>query len=245
MAQNLPSKIGKYEVLDILGQGGMGTVYKAVDPLIARLVAIKVIVADGIDDPELLKRFYREAKAVGNLQHPNIVIVYDLGEENKNPYLVMEYLDGEPLNKIIASRREFPLLQKLAIVAKVCRALSYAHQRDIVHRDVKPANVLLLKDRQVKLLDFGIARLGNSGYNQTETRKGQVMGTMSYMSPEQLNEEIVDGRSDVYSTGVVLFELLTYRLPFEASDLGSLIAKKMQGNPPPPLSRYIENYPPE
>jgi serine/threonine-protein kinase len=245
MAQNLPSKIGKYEVLEILGQGGMGTVYKAIDPLIGRLVAIKVIVADCIDNPELLKRFYREAKAVGNLQHPNIVIVYDLGEENKNPYLVMEYLDGEPLNTIIAGRRELPLVQKLAIIAKVCDALFYAHQRDIVHRDVKPANVMLLKDRQVKLLDFGIARLGNTGYNQTETRKGQVMGTMSYMSPEQLNEEIVDGRSDVYSTGVMLFELVTYKLPFEASDLASLIAKKMQGIPPPPLSKYIENYPPE
>jgi serine/threonine-protein kinase len=213
--------------------------------LIGRLVAIKVIVADYVDNPELLKRFYREAKAVGNLQHPNIVIVYDLGEENHNPYLVMEYLDGEPLNKIIASRRELSLLQKLGIVAKVCDALSYAHQRDIVHRDVKPANVLLLKNGQVKLLDFGIARLGKSGYTQTETRKGQVMGTMSYIAPEQLNEEIVDGRSDVYSTGVMLFELLTYRLPFEATDLGSLIVKKMQAGPPPSLSKYLENYPPE
>ena len=245
MAQNLPPKIGKYEVLEVLGQGGMGTVYKAVDPLIGRLVAIKVIVANYIDNPELLKRFYREAKAVGNLQHPNIVTVYDLGEENKNPYLVMQYLDGEPLNKIIAERRELPLLQKLTIIARVCDALFYAHQRDIVHRDVKPANVLLLKDGQIKLLDFGIARLGNSGYNQTETRKGQVMGTMSYMSPEQLNEEVVDGRSDVYSTGVMLFELMTSSLPFEASDLGSLIAKKMTGTPPPPLSKYLDTYPPE
>ena len=245
MAQNLPAKIGKYEVLEVLGQGGMGTVYKGVDPLIGRLVAIKVIVADYIDNPELLKRFYREAKAVGNLQHPNIVTVYDLGEENKNPYLVMQYLDGEPLNKIIAARRELPLLQKLGIIAKVCDALAYAHQRDIVHRDVKPANVMLLKDGQVKLLDFGIARLGNSGHWRTETQKGQVMGTMSYIAPEQLNEEIVDGRCDVYSTGVMLFELLTYRLPFESSDLGSLIAKKMEGGPPPSLSKYLENYPPE
>ncbi len=245
MAQNLPAKIGKYEVLEVLGQGGMGTVYKGVDPLIGRLVAIKVIVADYIDNPELLKRFYREAKAVGNLQHPNIVTVYDLGEENKNPYLVMQYLDGEPLNKIIAARRELSLLQKLGIIAKVCDALAYAHQRDIVHRDVKPGNVMLLKDGQVKLLDFGIARLGNSGHNQTETQKGQVMGTMSYIAPEVLNEEIADARSDVYSTGVMLFELLTYRLPFESTDLGSMIAKKMQGGPPPSLAKYFENYPPE
>ena len=245
MAQNLPSKIGKYEVLEVLGQGGMGTVYKGVDPLIGRLVAIKVIVADYTDNPELLKRFYKEARAVGNLQHPNIVIVYDLGEENKSPYLVMQYLDGEPLNKIIAERRELPLLQKLGIIAKVGDALAYAHERDIVHRDVKPANVLLLKDGQVKLLDFGIARLGQPGYNQTETRRVGVMGTMSYMAPEQLNEEIVDGRCDIYATGVMLYELLTYRLPFESADLGALIAKKMKGGPPPSLATYLENYPPE
>ncbi len=245
MVQNLPAKIGKYEVLEVLGEGGMGKVYKGVDPLIGRLVAIKVIVAAYIDNPELLKRFYREAKAVGNLQHPNIVTVYDLGEENKNPYLVMQYLDGEPLNKLIAARRELPLLQKLRIVAQVCDALAYAHQRDIVHRDVKPANVILLKDGQVKLLDFGIARLGTSGNSLTETKKGQVMGTMSYIAPEILNEEIADGRSDVYSTGVMLYELLTYRLPFESTELGSLIAKKMQGGPPPSLSKYLENYPPE
>src|SRR5664279_2783830 len=245
MAQNLPAKIGKYDVLEVLGEGGMGKVYKAVDPLIGRLVAIKVIIADCIDNPELLRRFYREAKAVGNLQHPNIVIVYDLREEDKNPYLVMEYLDGEALNKVIAQRRDLPLLEKLSIIAKICHALFCAHQRDIVHRDVKPANVMLLKDRQVKLLDFGIARLGNSGYNLTETQKGQVMGTMSYMAPEVLNEEIADGRSDVYSTGVMLFELLTYRLPFESTDLGSLIAKKMKGGPAPSLAKYFENYPPE
>ncbi len=245
MAQNLPAKIGKYEVLEVLGEGGMGKVYKGVDPVIGRLVAIKVIVAAYIDNPELLKRFYREAKAVGNLQHPNIVTVYDLGEENKNPYLVMQYLDGEPLNKLIAARRELPLLQKLRIVAQVCDALAYAHQRDIVHRDVKPANVILLKDGQVKLLDFGIARLGTSGNSLTETKKGQVMGTMSYIAPEILNEEIADGRSDVYSTGVMLYELLTYRLPFESTELGSLIAKKMQGGPPPSLGKYLENYPPE
>ncbi len=238
----IPTKIGKYEVLEVLGRGGMGTVYKCVDPLIGRLVAIKVIVAGYTDNPELLKRFYREAKAVGNLQHPNIVTVYDLGEENKNPYLVMQYLDGEPLNKIIAARRELPLLQKLGIIAKVGDALAYAHQRDIVHRDVKPANVLLLKDGQVKLLDFGIARLG---YGQNETRPGLVMGTMGYMSPEQLNGETVDGRSDVYSAGEMLFELLTYRLPFESADLGSMIAKKMKGGPPPPLATYLEDYPPE
>ena len=239
MASDPVKKIGKYDVVEVLGQGGMGAVYKAVDPRIGRTVAIKVIKGDFAENPELLKRFYREAQAVGNLQHPNIVIVYDLGEENGNPYLVMEYLDGMPLDKLIAVRQDLPMIQKLEIVIGVLNALHYAHKRNIVHRDVKPANVQLLKDGHVKLLDFGIAREGNLG----QTKTGQVMGTMTYMSPEQLNGEIVDGRSDVFSAGIMLFELLTYSLPFEAGDPTSLIVKRLRGDPPPPLSKYFENYP--
>ena len=155
----------------------MGAVYKAIDPRIGRTVAIKVIKADFAQDPELRRRFDTEAIAVGNLQHPNIVVVYEFGEEYGSPYLVMQYLDGTPLDKIIAQRQNLPVIQKLEIIIEVLNALHYAHQNGIIHRDVKPANVLLLKDGHVKLLDFGIARQGN--LNQTKT--GQMLGTMTYM----------------------------------------------------------------
>lgn len=236
-----PSKIGKYEVVEVLGEGGMGAVYKAIDPRIGRTVAIKVIKGDFAEDPELRRRFDTEAKAVGNLQHPNIVVVYDFGEDNGSPYLVMQYLDGTPLDKIIAQRQNLPIIQKLEIVIEVLNALDYAHKHNVVHRDVKPANVQLLKDNHIKLLDFGIAREGNLG----QTKTGQLMGTMWYMSPEQLNGVPVDGRSDVYSTGIMLFELLTYSLPFEARDSTALIVQRLRGDPPPPLSKYFENYPTE
>ncbi len=236
-----PAKIGKYEITDVIGEGGMGAVYKATDPRIGRTVAIKVIKGDFSDNPELLKRFYREAQAVGNLQHPNIVVVYDLGEEHGNPYLVMEYLNGIPLDKIIAQRQSVPLVQKLGIVSEVLSALHYAHQHNIVHRDVKPANVMVLRDGHVKLLDFGIAREGDLG----QTKTGQVMGTMWYMSPEQLNSEPVDGRSDVYSTGILFFELLAYTLPFDPRDMTGMIVKRLRGDATPPLSKYLESYPPE
>jgi eukaryotic-like serine/threonine-protein kinase len=238
---NRPARIGKYEITDVIGEGGMGAVYKATDPGIGRTVAIKVIKGDFSDNPELLKRFYREAQAVGNLQHPNIVVVYDLGEQNGSPYLVMEYLDGIPLDKVIAQRQSVPVVQKLGIVIEVLNALHYAHQHNIVHRDVKPANVMVRKDGRVKLLDFGIAREGDLG----QTKTGQVMGTMWYMSPEQLNSESVDGRSDVYATGILLYELLAYSLPFDPRDMTGMIVKRLRGDAAPPLSKYLESYPPE
>ena len=236
---NRPVRIGKYEITDVIGEGGMGAVYKATDPRIGRTVAIKVIKGDFSDNPELLKRFYREAQAVGNLQHPNIVVVYDLGEENGSPYLVMEYLNGIPLDKVIAQRQSVPVVQKLGIVIEVLNALHYAHQHNIVHRDVKPANVMVLRDGKVKLLDFGIAREGDLG----QTKTGQVMGTMWYMSPEQLNSEAVDGRSDVYATGILLYEFLAYTLPFDPRDMTGMIVKRLRGDPTPPLSKYLESYP--
>ena len=234
-----PDRIGKYEITEVIGEGGMGAVYKATDPRIGRTVAIKVIKGDFADNPELLKRFYHEAQAVGNLQHPNIVVVYDLGEENGSPYLVMEYLNGVPLDKIISQRQSVPIVRKLGIVTEVLNALHYAHQRNIVHRDVKPANVMVLKDH-IKLLDFGIARQGDLG----QTKTNQLMGTMWYMSPEQLNGQIVDGRSDVYSTGILLFEVLAYTLPFSTNDM-TYVVKRLKGDAPPPLSTYLQSYPAE
>jgi serine/threonine protein kinase len=153
------SKIGKYDVVDVLGRGGMGVVYKATDPGIGRLVAIKMMSLSFAENPDLLKRFYREAQSTGLLQHPNIVIVHELGDQNGSPYLVMEYLEGEGLDKIIAARRPMSLVQKLEIIIQVCNALNYAHTRGVVHRDIKPANVVVLKDGGIKLVDFGIARI--------------------------------------------------------------------------------------
>ena len=240
MGQNVVTKIGKYDVVEVLGKGGMGVVYKAMDNLIERLVAIKMMTGGFAENPDLLKRFYREAKSTGMLQHPNIVIVYDLGDHEGNPYLVMEYLEGEPLDKLIAARREISVVEKLSYIIQCCNGLGYAHQRGIVHRDIKPANLMVLRDGGCKIVDFGIARLGNN----TMTRTGQVVGTISYMSPEQINAQVVDGRTDIFSAGVMLYELLTGTLPFEGKDTASTLLKIIH-EPPPPLKNFLQNYPPD
>src|SRR5215471_6664006 len=240
MGQNTLTKIGKYEVVEILGKGGMGVVYKAMDNLIERMVAIKMMTGGFAENPDLLKRFYREAKSTGMLQHPNIVIVYELGDHEGSPYLVMEFLDGEPLDKIIAARRDVSMVEKLGYMIQCCSGLGYAHQRGIVHRDIKPANLMVLKDGNCKLVDFGIARIGDNSM----TRTGQVVGTISYMSPEQINAQVVDGRADIFSAGVMLYELLTGSLPFDGKDTASTLLKIIHEDPPP-LKSYIQNYPPD
>jgi len=233
------AKIGKYEVLDTLGRGGMGVVYRAIDPRIGRLVAIKMITGDYAKDPDYLNRFYREARSTGTLQHANIVTVYDLGDQDGVPYLVMEYLEGEPLDKIIGSRRDLSLPDRLDIIIQACNGLQYAHQHGVVHRDIKPGNIMVLKDGNVKLVDFGIARLGNSSMTAT----GQMIGTITYMSPEQINGQAVDSRSDIFSAGVVLFELLTYTLPFDGKEITTTM-RKILNDPPPPLKDFFVG-PPE
>jgi eukaryotic-like serine/threonine-protein kinase len=241
MATNIPKKLGKYDVLDVVGRGGMGIVYKATDPGIGRVVAIKMVTAGFSNDPELLKRFYREAQSAGKLQHPNIVTIFDLGDHDGNPYMVMEYLEGESLESIIASRRSVPLEQKLNTIIQLCNALSYAHQHNVIHRDIKPANVMVLKDLTVKIVDFGIARIGN----ENVTRPGQLMGSIPYMSPEQVKDKAyVDSRTDIFSVGVVLYQLLTYALPFDGKDMGAILLKIVH-DPPPPLQTYLSAYPEE
>jgi len=240
MAQNTLTKIGKYDVVEIIGKGGMGVVYKAMDNLIERLVAIKMMTGAFAENPDLLKRFYREAKSTGMLQHPNIVIIYELGDHEGNPYLVMEYLEGDPLDKIIAARRDVSMVEKLGYIIQCCCGLAFAHQRGIVHRDIKPANLMVLKDGNCKLVDFGIARIGDNSM----TRTGQVVGTISYMSPEQINAQVVDGRADIFSAGVMLYELLTGSLPFDGKDTASTLLKIIHEDPPP-LKNYIQNYPPD
>ncbi len=240
MAGQAVTKIGKYDVVEVLGKGGMGVVYKAMDNRIGRLVAIKMMTGGFAENPDLLKRFYREAQATGMLEHPNIVIVYELGDQDGNPYLVMQYLEGEPLDKLIQQRREISMVEKLGYIIQACNGLNYAHQRGLVHRDIKPANLMVLKDGTCKLVDFGIARLGDTSL----TRTGQVVGTIHYMSPEQINAQVVDGRTDIWSTGVMLFELLTYTLPFEGNDMASTLLKIIHEQPPS-LSKFLTNYPPD
>jgi serine/threonine protein kinase len=240
VSQGAVTKIGKYEVVEILGKGGMGVVYKAMDPRIGRLVAIKMMTGGFAENPDLLKRFYREAQSTGMLQHPNIVIVYDLGDQEGNPYLVMEFLEGEALDKKISRREEISIVDKIGYIIQACNGLNYAHQRGIVHRDIKPANLMLLKNGDVKIVDFGIARIGDTSL----TRTGQVVGTITYMSPEQINAKVVDGRTDIFSLGVVLYELLTYSLPFDGKDTASTLLKIIH-EPPPPLKNYLPVYPPE
>ncbi len=236
------NKIGKYEILDVLGKGGMGVVYKASDTAIGRLVAIKMITSNFADDAGFLKRFYREAQSTGKLQHPNIVIVHDLGDQDGSPFLVMEYLDGESLESIIRSRREIPLLDKLDYIIQACNGLQYAHQRvpSVIHRDIKPANLMVLPDNVVKIVDFGIAHVEN----ENMTMQGQFLGSLQYMSPEQINCEPVDCRTDVFSTGIVLYQLLTYALPFQGKDTGSTLLKIIN-EPPPPLETFLQGYPRE
>ena len=234
------TKIGKYDVIDIIGRGGMGVVYKARDPFLDRLVAIKMMNVDIHEDSDFMERFRREAKATASLQHPNIVTVHDLGEHENRPFLVMQYLEGYSLEALLRAHRDMTLVEKLNIIIEVCQGLAYAHQRGIIHRDIKPGNIMVLNDGSVKIVDFGIARLGDN----TLTRTGQIVGSLYYMPSEQLRDRPVDTRADIYSTGVVLYQLLTNALPFEGESTGSTLAKILSDDPPP-FSQFGLSYPPE
>jgi tetratricopeptide (TPR) repeat protein len=240
MAANAVQKIGKYDVLEVLGQGGMGIVYKAVDPAIGRQVAIKMMTGGFAENPDLLRRFQREAQSAGSLQHPNIVIIYELGTHEGNPYMAMEFLGGESLESLIQKRVKMPLVEKLGIMVEILEGLHYAHSHGIIHRDVKPANVMVLKDGHVKLVDFGIARIADNSMTKT----GQIVGTINYMSPEQFNGHVVDARSDVFSAGVLLYEFLTGTLPFDGNETPTVILKILNEQPAP-LKEHIPNVPPD
>jgi eukaryotic-like serine/threonine-protein kinase len=226
----MPAQIGKYQILERVGRGGMGVLYRGVDPVLDREVAIKVMLGDFADDTEQLRpRFYREAKAVAKLQHRNIVTVFEFAEEGTTPFIVMEFLRGTSLQARLEAEPPLTLDDKLDTVAQLCAGLGYAHEQGIVHRDVKPANIFLLTDSTVKLLDFGIAKLTTSNL----TRQGDVLGSPSYMSPEQvLGKENVDGRADVFSAGVVLFELLAGRKPFEGDTTTAIVLKILHEEAP-------------
>jgi CHASE2 domain-containing sensor protein/tRNA A-37 threonylcarbamoyl transferase component Bud32 len=226
--------LGRYEISGELGRGAMGVVYKGEDPKIHRTVAIKTLRLSEFEEDvvgELKERFFREAESAGLLAHPNIVTIYDCGEEHDLAYIAMEYLEGEDLEKFTKKGSLLPLRDTLFIVAHVAEALDYAHSKSIVHRDIKPANIMRLKEtKDIKVTDFGIARITTS----SKTKTGVVLGTPSYMSPEQVAAKKVDGRSDIFSLGVVLFEMLTGEKPFEADDLTSLMYKIAREQHPAP-----------
>jgi serine/threonine protein kinase len=209
-------KAGRYELLDELGRGAMGVVYRAKDPVIGRDVAVKTIrlveAATGLTRAELVSRFQTEARAAGLLTHPNIVVIYDAGEEDGQFYITMELVEGSSLQALLDQGQSFPLPRVLRLMEQACSALEFAHLRLVVHRDIKPANLMLTQDDQLKITDFGTAKILQMGATMTAT----VIGTPSYMSPEQIKGSPVDGRSDIFALGVILYELVTGQKPFPA-----------------------------
>ena len=234
-------KLGKYELIEEVGRGAMGEVYKAQDPFIGRLVALKTITGALVGRPDLLERFYQEARSAGALQHPNIVTVYELGKESETPFIAMEFLEGESLETVIERRPVLTLTQKVSYIIPVCRALDFAHKRGVVHRDIKPGNVMITKDGGVKVVDFGIARLMDSSHTQTNT----IIGTLGYMSPQQIRGERADERSDIWATGVMLYELLAYQRPFDGANQTSLMLNIASDDiQPGEINKFVPDCPP-
>ncbi|MGA7595351.1 MAG: serine/threonine-protein kinase [Gallionella sp.] len=227
------SNLGRYEVLGELGQGAMGVVYKARDPLIDRVVAIKTInLSLAMDEKDEYEgRFYQEARAAGRLNHPNIVTIYDVGKSGDVAYIAMELLEGRELRDIMNEGALLPIDQVLNIAAQVAQGLAYAHEHEIVHRDVKPSNIMVIRDGHVKITDFGIARMASSS---VRTQTGMVLGSPKYMSPEQVMGKAIDPRSDIFSLGVMLYEMLTGQAPFDGENVNAIMYQTLNAVPSPP-----------
>ncbi len=228
---------GRYELGSVLGRGGMAEVYLAHDSRLGRTVAVKTLRADLARDPSFQARFRREAQSAASLNHPSIVAVYDTGEDYVDgvsiPYIVMEYVDGSTLRELLHSGRKLLPERSLEMTTGILQALEYSHRAGIVHRDIKPANVMLTRTGQVKVMDFGIARaMGDAGMTMTQT--AAVIGTAQYLSPEQAKGEQVDARSDLYSTGCLLYELLTVRPPFIGDSPVAVAYQHVREEPQPP-----------
>ncbi len=249
MNGHVPATLGRYKILKELGRGAMGLVYLGKDPTIQRFVAIKTMRLDQLDEPEKLQeikgRFFREAESAGRLSHPNIVTIYDAGEQDELGYIAMELVEGRSLKEWSRKPNLMELPELVRTLAAVAEAMDYAHQQGVVHRDIKPANIMITKDRLVKVMDFGIAKMASNNKTQTDV----VLGTPAYMSPEQIAGKKVDGRSDVFSLGIVLFELLTGQPPFTADNLSALLfaiahhphadVQTLRGDLPPMLQEVI------
>ncbi|SPD73523.1 putative Serine/threonine protein kinase [uncultured Desulfobacterium sp.] len=204
--------LGRYRIVKEVGKGSMGVVYQAHDPQIDRLVALKVLRRDRVEGESFVKRFLKEARVIGRFSHPNIVTVYDIGQDREDVYIAMEFVEGEPLNQVIRQKR-FPLEQAIQLGIQAAQVLDYAHQKGVVHRDIKPSNIILQPNGQIKITDFGIAHMEDSS-STLLTLEGEIMGTPAYMSPEQVLGKPVDGRTDIFSLGVVLYELASGKRPF-------------------------------
>lgn len=222
-------KLGRYEIVQKLGRGTMGTVYKAIDPMIERTVAIKAINLDLPKDEfaDFEERFYREAKSAGRLNHPNIVTIYDVGETDDIAYIAMEFLEGQSLRDLFKSGANLSHDRISEIVAQIADGLSYAQRYGIVHRDIKPANIMITNTGQVKITDFGIAHLPSG----SETEAGTILGSPKYMSPEQIVGKSVDGRSDIFSLGVMLYEMLAGKAPFDGETISTIMYRILNEMP--------------
>jgi eukaryotic-like serine/threonine-protein kinase len=235
----VPSVVGevvadRYELEELVGTGGMSSVFKARDRLLERPVALKILHEHYLSDPDYVERFRREARAVAQLAHPNIVTVIDRGEQDGRQFIVFEYVDGENLKQVVSREGPMPVREAVELALQVAKALGYAHDRGIVHRDVKPQNVILNEDGRAKVTDFGIARsLDVDGVTQT----GAVLGTSDYIAPEQAQGQQVDEKTDVYSLGVVLYELLTGELPFRGEGFVAVAMQHVNEPPPNVLDR--------
>ena len=234
-----PATFGRYEVIERVGRGGMGVLYRGKDPVLDREVAIKVMSGDFSADESARARFFREARAAARLQHRNIVTIFEFAEdEHGTPYIAMEFLRGRSLAARLTVEPPLSLVQKLDILTQLCTGLHYAHEQGIVHRDVKPANIWVMDDGTIKLLDFGIAKIAAS----TMTSSGNVLGSAAYMAPEQVSGREIDGRADVFAAGVVLYELLARRKPFEG-DAPTAVMMKIIKDDPPPIRNFAPDIP--
>jgi serine/threonine-protein kinase len=232
-------QLGRYEVLSELGQGAMGVVYRARDPVLERIVAIKTINLTLPKDelPEYEGRFYQEARAAGGLNHPNIVTIYDIGKSERVAYMAMELLEGEELRSVLGHKEPLPVALALDIGIQVAEGLAYAHERQVVHRDIKPANIMIVRDGLVKITDFGIARMRT---NEVKTMTGMILGSPKYMAPEQVAGKRVDHRSDIFSLGVVLYEMLTGEAPFVADSVHGILYQVLNHTPSAPSAKNPE-----
>jgi serine/threonine protein kinase len=228
-------KLGRYEIVGELGKGAMGVVYCARDPLLDRTVAIKTVNMELAQDEmaEYEARFYQEAKAAGGLNHPNIVIIYDIGKSEKIAYMAMELLQGKELKTLLSAGKALPAPFAVDVAAQMAEGLAYAHEHGIVHRDIKPANIMIVRGELVKITDFGIARMRTAN---VQTQVGIVLGSPRYMSPEQVAGKRAEPRSDLFSVGVILYEMVTGKPPFNGEDVTSVMFQILNFVPPPPSS---------